>query len=398
MTSHVRVRGEGELARNKKLAKGLDRMPSGKIRARVYFEDRQLSIGTFATERDAKAALLIARSEIARQTFIPPADKRAARKVAQQRDKATKVTVKDAAKQWLTWVEDNRARGTWKTYVDLVNNHITPTLGDMALSAVTPNVVEEWRDALIEEAGASIPSHAYQALKTMFTWCTGRAKGQSTTFTPLTTENPCTLPPVKRKRRPKDITIATPEQVDQLAGTIMKARRVAVLLGAHNALRAGEVCGLKRGDFTESDGILWLHVQRQVQARDSVPYIADLKTPAADREIPVAAAIRKDVDALLKGKHKGEMIFTGAGGGLLSPGVLETSFVRARERRDKAHPGDQLGKGFSFHTLRHRGLTTLGQNGATLAELATFAGHSDVNSVMIYQHSTKARLAALVAE
>lgn len=50
---------------------------------------------------------------------------------------------------------------------------------------------------------------------------------------------------------------------------------------------------------------------------------------------------------------------------------------------------------FTFHGLRHSGLTYAGQCGATLAELLRRAGHSDINTVLIYQHATRERDAAL---
>ncbi|MEB5273738.1 tyrosine-type recombinase/integrase, partial [Pseudomonas aeruginosa] len=55
---------------------------------------------------------------------------------------------------------------------------------------------------------------------------------------------------------------------------------------------------------------------------------------------------------------------------------------------------EPLGR-FTFHGLRHTGLTRLGQSGATEAELMAFAGHSDPKAVRIYQHAERNRLAAL---
>ncbi|MDO5701320.1 MAG: tyrosine-type recombinase/integrase [Bowdeniella nasicola] len=44
-----------------------------------------------------------------------------------------------------------------------------------------------------------------------------------------------------------------------------------------------------------------------------------------------------------------------------------------------------------LHELRHTGLTLYGQAGATLADLMARAGHADVETVMIYQHSSRVR-------
>lgn len=66
------------------------------------------------------------------------------------------------------------------------------------------------------------------------------------------------------------------------------------------------------------------------------------------------------------------------------------------DRYNEAVKGvEGLDSRFTFHGLRHSGLTLLGQCGATLAELMHRAGHSDVERVIIYQHSSRERDAAL---
>ncbi|STY83509.1 Site-specific recombinase XerD [Mobiluncus mulieris] len=54
-----------------------------------------------------------------------------------------------------------------------------------------------------------------------------------------------------------------------------------------------------------------------------------------------------------------------------------------------------LDQRFTFHGLRHSGLTLAGQSGATLAELMHRAGHTNAETVMIYQHATQDRDAAI---
>ena len=56
-----------------------------------------------------------------------------------------------------------------------------------------------------------------------------------------------------------------------------------------------------------------------------------------------------------------------------------------------------LPHGFSFHALRHSGLTWAGLAGATVAELQNRAGHTTPAIVARYQHATDERDAALAA-
>ena len=68
------------MATPRKLPRGITLNPSGRYRVKLYAQDREFSLGTFAALADAKAALAVAQGEVARGTFIPPAERRRALK------------------------------------------------------------------------------------------------------------------------------------------------------------------------------------------------------------------------------------------------------------------------------------------------------------------------------
>src|SRR5699024_6768233 len=119
--------------------------------------------------------------------------------------------------------------------------------------------------------------------------------------------------------------------------------------------------------------------------RSSVPVPASLAQPLKDH----LKTIGKSRDALLFPRHKTE-------NQLHNPNTVRKRFNKARDAAIELDPTRRARlAGFTFHGLRHSCLTRIGQAGATLADLMAYAGHSDVDSVLIYQHSEKDRLASL---
>lgn len=138
----------------------------GSYRVRLYVDDRQHSLGTFATLTDAKAALDIARSEKARGTFVPPAEKRRQRREQQEREVAEALSVADLAEQWLAHMEqEGRAASTVVTHRSTLRVHIVPVLGDVQVAKVTPGLIQ----ALLDDIPNSIPRrNAGRTMQTMF--------------------------------------------------------------------------------------------------------------------------------------------------------------------------------------------------------------------------------------
>ena len=97
------------MGRTGKLPQGIDRLPSGKYRARLVVDGHQHTIGTFHTIGDARAALDISRAEKARGTFEPPMEKRRRLRAERERRRAEAAgegrTVRELAEAWLLWLE-----------------------------------------------------------------------------------------------------------------------------------------------------------------------------------------------------------------------------------------------------------------------------------------------------
>ncbi len=389
-----------------KLPRGISELRPGNYRARVSFEGRQLLLGTYTTIGDARAALDIARSEIARGIFVPPGERRAAIKAAERAAAAEAAraayTLDDLAVEWFAFLErTGKTVSTIYGYSRRYEKHIKPALGAVAVADVTVDDVAAWYDNLDDRHGNGVARPCYQTLSSMFTYARGRAKGQPRSFVPKINDTPCQLAGADEHKPVRQVVrqIATPEEISELASRMPEREQFALLLAAWAGLRMGEVLALRRrdvkiaaevkNDLQKADHARTLiTVERQVQARGGGLRETPPKSEAGTRVVPVPAAL---VPALTKHLRR----FAGPGlDGLLfpredhgevwtHPNVLRAHFTAARDAynaEQRKHQKPTLDN-FTFHMLRHTALSRVGEAGATLAELKRFGGHADAKTV-----------------
>lgn len=238
-----------------KLLRGVSELRPGTYRVRVSHEGRQLLLGTYTTIGDARAARDIARGEIARGIFVPPAKRREALKEAERRAarEAARAaySVDDLAAEWLVFLErSGRTVSTVYSYRKRYERHIQPVLGTVAVAEVTPDDVAAWYESLDERHGNGVARPCYQTLSSMFTYARGRAKGQPRSFIPKVTDTPCRLAGADDHKPVRKVVrqTATPEEVSEISARMPQREQLAVLLGAWAGLRMGEVLALRRRD------------------------------------------------------------------------------------------------------------------------------------------------------
>lgn len=397
-------------APRRKLPRGISVNPGGRYRVKVNAEGREYSLGTYETLTDAKAAHAIAMGEIARGTFVPPSKRRtqlkAQRAAAEAQAKADGRTCRELAEAFLSWKEaQGRTWGTVYAYRRHLESHFLDKFGERPVSSLTADDLCAWLDDLESSAyGPSVASEVHGTVTGVFRFATGEARGLPRAFVPWCERSP--VPPLNTTRRrtaPKRDVILSPAELDQL-GRHMSAPgdHALILLAGWCALRIGESLALRRRHVTtDRQGRMFLTVESQVQARGRGTYESAPKSEAGNRTIPVPAAAREVLaEHLANAVQPGpdSLLFPRRGGNMLSnPNTVRRRFNVARDKlsAERVAVGGEPLDGFTFHGLRHTGLTRLGQNGATEAELMAFAGHADPSAVRIYQHAERDRLAAL---
>lgn len=397
------------MTEKRKLPNGIDLRTNGQYRARISYNGQVYSIGHFYTVADAQAALDIARGEKARGVFVPPPVRRAQAKAKQRETLAEQTsatrTVNELADAWLNWLEQmGRSTGTLYTYRRRLEQTFLPSMGDWPVHMITVDDITRWYNGLVKSNGVGVAKQNYRTVDALFRYATGQTRGLPRAFKPWITESPVDVPganQVKSTRR-KDDVVASPDEIHAIADNMPDREALGVLLGGWCGLRIGEVLGVRRRDIsTDNHGNMWLSVNEQVQARGSGVRLDPPKTDAGYRDVPIPSSLSEDVTEHLKdhtGRAGESFLFPRheTGNQPHHPNTFRGHFNTARDKviADAEGKSNHL-QDMTFHSLRHSCLTRLGQAGATLSDLMAFAGHSDVDSVLIYQHSPKARLHAL---
>lgn len=378
-----------------RLPRGIS-LQSDRYRVRVSWQGQQVSLGMYSALGDAKAALAIAQSEVARGIFVPPSARRATRAAAAHREERETLTVEGWAQQWLAQLDANprRSRATVVSYESVLRNHVLPELGTVRLVDLTPEIVAAHLSDLRRKkskrhpnaASNGIATNSAIVLRSMINAAVKQKVGGLTTFA-----FPEVPPPSRVRPDDPSGEVATAAEVEAMAAAMPAHLRIAVPLAAWCGLRLGEVLGLQRNDLESLDdpAHATLQVRRQFNTK------ANALTPPKSNStrslaIPdfLIEPLREQLDERT-GADPVSPVLASDHGGRVSQTQLDNAWRVAREKAGRP--------GFRFHDLRHTGLTLYAQQGATLAELLHRGGHSDVAVALRYQHATAERDRALTA-
>jgi integrase len=355
---------------------------------RVSYNGRQVTVGTYTGLEYAKAALAIARGEMAAKIFVPPSEIRAGRRNAEADEIRQAITVRQWADDWLERLADaGRSPGTTRSYRSTLDAHVLPAIGDKRLVDVTQDDVDAMLARLKGKPGAW--ANAARTTRSLFLAAlSARAGGLAESPVNITIPKPAK----SRENTVRDTDLATPAEVRAMAAGMPEAFRAGVLLAAWCSLRLGEVLGLQRGDFDHLDDPdkAVVHVRRQWNSKASPPGYTEPKAESR-RTLSIPPALVPEIVAHLGAHTRPERVapFIPSSQNPSTP-ASQTAFDLAwRKAREQVRPG------FRFHSLRHTGLTAYAQAGATLKELQERGGHKDAAVALRYQHATLERDRAL---
>lgn len=378
------------MVKPEKLPQGISLSAEGRYRVRIYWRGKQHSVGNYWTLGDAKAAMAIARSEMARGIFIPPSELRKERASQDVLELIEATTVAQWGQDWLERLEGaGRTPATIRSYRSTLHAHIVPAIGSMRLIDVTGDDIDVMLDKLKGSPGAW--TNVARVTRSLFLAAVSAGAG-GITVSPFSAHIEST-----RKRRDRGLDrsdLATPAEVQAMADAMPAGLRIAVMLGAWCAMRQGEVLGLQRRDFRHLDDAdnATVVIERQWNAKATPPAYTPPKAGSA-RELSIPSAlvpmIRDHLERHTPGEDNAPVLPRRGNPRLpVSQSTFDSTWRRAREH---------VRPGFRFHSLRHTGLTEYARTGATLAELKERGGHSSAEVAMRYQHASRERDRANVA-
>ncbi|VDG75286.1 integrase family protein [Actinobaculum suis] len=364
----------------------------GKYLGRYRIEGRTYYTPTRSTRAAVRKDLSAIQTAIEAGTWEPGAKPTGGGKITTPTEQRYSTTLE----QWFTiWVEDLtramesglRSPNTVRSYISQWRAHILPNLGPgTLLNEVTESDIAGLWEHLLHTRARATAANVMLALSSGF--AAARKAGILATV-PAFPEGALAKPgPTGTGNR----VTYTAAQLDTLIGAAAPEYRAAIALGSYGCLRSGEIAALRRDDITEHGTRVCVDEATKRGPGGKIT-IGPPKSRAGYRTITLPDRAAKTVVEHLQAytpAPPASLLWRGPMGGAY---VSSKTLLRAyRDACKKA--GLPVGR---FHDLRHSGLTLYGQAGATLADLMARAGHSDVSTVMVYQHSGRDRDSELAA-
>lgn len=344
----------------KKLTFGtIDRLPSGKYRAR-YRHERERFSKTFTRERDAEKWLTTNEADIIRDSWKAP--KKAA-------DTEKPLAFGEYADEWL---ELRKLKpSTREHYEKLLNTRLKP-LRALPIADIGPDDVKRWY-AKLDATTPTMRAHAYSLLATIFNTALKDDKIAA---------NPCRITGAGSAERVTNTKDASDAELTIILDAMPGRLQALVLLGAWCALRFGELAELRRKDIDLAGGVV--HVTRGVTRVEGKMVVGKPKSKAGIRDVAIPSRIKGDIE-----KHLVAYVAESPDALLfpsfevptrhLQPSTLYRSYFPARIKAGRPD--------LRFHDLRHTGAGRFADTGAPLVEIQKRLGHSTVQAAMRYQNA-----------
>ncbi len=337
----------------------IDKLPSGKWRARYVGPDAKRRSATFSAKADARAWLATAQADLVRKQWRAP--------------EAGKRTVGAYAADYLA--RSDLRESTRALYEQVWRLHLADTWADVPVADVSPQRVRQWHETA---AKVTRPTALVQAFRLL------RALLNVAVADEVIATNPCRVKSAGVAKAARPSRSITPDEVRALAAAVPARYSPLVLVLVWGGLRFGEATALRRRDV--SDDGAHLAVERSVRRVGGRWVVGPPKTEAGRRVVALPPSVARTVLAhLAQHVPAGEdaLVFGTSSGAFLASSNFTTTFRRAVEACSLPP--------VRVHELRHTGATLAAQAGATTAELMSRFGHASPAASLRYQHAATHR-------
>ncbi len=289
-----------------------------------------------------------------------------------------KLTVREAAEQWLCSAKLRVKESSFANYSNIVAKHILPSLGSEYFSGLTTQKLNNFIHSKLQYG--RLDGHGGLSAKTVHDiirvyhsieqYAVQEYGIKSTHFT---------MPKVE-KRQLNILNCVERKRLEQYLLHNLNSTNSAILLCLFTGLRVGELCGLTWGDIDFSAGTLSVRrtVQRINRRGSSEVIIGSPKSKTSIRTVPIPAFILK----LLSHNQKDDRLF-------LISGTAKPVEPRTMQYRFKAVLKACQVRNIPFHLLRHTYATVCIENGFDAKTLSELLGHADASITLNrYVHSS----------
>lgn len=288
------------------------------------------------------------------------------------------ITVKEAAKQWLTSARLRVKASSYANYRSIIEKHILPELGNKHLSSITtPGLNEFIQNKLTYGRLNSCGGLSAKFVRDIMTVYRSIEAYAAMEYDISRTH--FTMP----KQEKHSLDVLTKDERHRLEAYLtndLNTTNMAVLLCMFSGLRIGELCGLKWGDIDLENGTLSVKrtVQRINKGGCSEVIVGTPKSKSSVRVVPVPRFIME----ILRQNKKDDRLY-------VITGQLKPVEPRTMQNRFKKILKDCGVRNVKFHLLRHTYATVCIEQGFDPKTLSELLGHADASITLNrYVHSS----------
>jgi integrase len=275
------------------------------------------------------------------------------------------VTFAEAAREWLRYVEEDRAvkATTLRDYRSGLEHHLLPAFGDRRLVSITASELERWRSTL--QLSPRTKNKLMIAVGGIYRRA-ARVYGIAV--------NPAAQVERLRERRQSDIDVFSPEEVWALVRAAADEQDgVIFLAAAFTGLRRGELIALRWRDVDFAGAAI------RVRASYSMGHLTSPKSGKV-RAVPLAPDVATALARLAdRGSSTGhdDLVFVGEFGSYVDGSALRRRYLDALQRAGLRR--------LRFHDLRHTfGTRVIAK--ADIVRVQEWMGHADIQTTRRYLH------------
>jgi integrase len=335
-------------------------LPSGLVRWQVGFADAggKRRAKLFERRKDADAYLVKVRPQVAAGTYVHDSES---------------ITVGEAADAWLVQCRLRRdtgrrmERATCRDYEDKVRLHLKdPKTGiaDMKLSRLTRKAVNDFRDRLLESGRSeAMTRKVLSVLKLVLNHAMDNGQVHLNAAQGVRV--------LRASRIDYKVSVPSKEAVKTLIDGACGRLRALLIVSALCGLRASEARGLRWSDVDEANG--FIHIR---QRADFYCAIGEPKSAAGHRSVPAGPLVLNTLKEWKQDCPKGDLdlVFPASDGSVAD----HANTVRRHFKPLCKTVGVEL----RWHDLRHFAVSLWIEQGFSIKEVMTFAGHASVQMTM----------------
>lgn len=289
----------------------------------------------------------------------------------------------------ISWLESQRLNikeSTYARYHQIVYTHLIPDIGSVKIERMTTKLVENYLSQLIEsgriDGTGGLSSKTTGDILAIIKSTVEYAKYNNY---PLQ----CKLDKVSVKQHKEEMRVLSVEEQQKLTVILLNDTdliKFGVLLSLYTGIRIGELCALKWGNLSISNGVLSVRETMQ-RIKDTSNHsvsktkivVTEPKSKCSVRDIPLPEfiiSIAKEFQS-----NNSSYVLTGEKNRYVEPRTMQNRFktlLRESQISDA-----------NYHALRHTFATRCIEVGFELKTLSEILGHSNVNITLNrYVHSS----------